>query len=74
MARSYRHNPGFGISKAASDKPYKRQEHGRERAAVRTALYADRDPPDRKAFGDRWCSPKDGKQWWAKATMRDMRK
>ena len=35
MARSRRKNPGCGTTTAASDKPFKQQEHRRERAALR---------------------------------------
>lgn len=53
---------------AESDKSFKRQEHRRERARVRTALMSADDfeeiiLPDRKEFGNGWKSDKDGKHY-----------
>jgi hypothetical protein len=59
---------------AESDKPYKKQEHGRERSRVKQAVNTDMPIPDPKKFGNRWGGPKDGKQYWSKATAKDMRK
>ena len=51
---------------AETDKPFKQQEHQRERSRLRDALNADReldeiDPPPPKLFGNPWASDKDGK-------------
>jgi hypothetical protein len=62
------------MTTAESDKPYKKQEHSRERSHVKQALNCDHLIPDPKEFGSRWKGPKDGKQYWAKATAKDMRK
>lgn len=64
MARSRRKNPGCGWTTAASDKPYKRQQHRRERAAVRSINLTAEEPPAGRAFGNPWHGEKDGKQWF----------
>jgi hypothetical protein len=53
---------------AESDKPYKVQEHRRERARVRTSLNSIDDfdellLPDSKEFGNEYNAPKDGRQY-----------
>jgi hypothetical protein len=53
---------------AESDKPYKVQEHKRERARVRTALNSADDfeeliLPDSKEFGNEYNAPKDGRHY-----------
>lgn len=77
MSRSRRKTPITGTTTAASDKPYKADEHQRERAAVKQALHVHADDtavPASKQFGDPWKAPKDGKQFFAAATDRDLRK
>ncbi|MEC5292280.1 MULTISPECIES: hypothetical protein [unclassified Aurantimonas] len=64
MARSRRNSPGCGWTTAASDKPYKQQEHRRERAAVRSIDLTAKEPPASRAFGNPWHGEKDGKQWF----------
>lgn len=64
MSRSQRKTPIIGITTAVSDKPFKRDEHRRERSTVRTILHASADDlavPMPRAFGDPWKAPKDGK-------------
>lgn len=66
MSRSLRKTPIFGMTTACSGKAFKRAEHHRERAAVRTRLGADCDAatlPGAKTFGDPWHGGKDGKKW-----------
>lgn len=64
MSRSRKKTPIGGITTAQTDKPFKRREHSRERAAVRDALVAGRDAPHPKTFGNPWSSDKDGKKYW----------
>ena len=66
MARSRKKTPITGVTTAETDKPFKQQEHQRERSRVRDALNADReldeiDTPPSKLFGNPWASGKDGK-------------
>lgn len=61
MGKSRKKNPIVGVTTASSDKPFKRAEHSRERAAVRTALARGDDAPSPRAFGDPWHGEKDGK-------------
>ena len=68
MSRSYKRNAITGYTMAESDKPYKIQEHKRERARVRTALnscddFEELSLPDPKEFGNEYNAPKDGKQF-----------
>lgn len=66
MSRSRRKTPIRGTTCARSDKPFKRIEHRRERAAVRARMTAQCDVtelPAAKTFGDPWRGAKDGKQW-----------
>ena len=68
MSRSYKRNAITGHTMAESDKPYKIQEHKRERARVRTALnscddFDELSLPDPKEFGNEYNAPKDGKQY-----------
>lgn len=56
----------MAMTTARSDKPFKRTEHRRERAAVRTGLGQGADAttlPHAKTFGDPWHGQKDGKTW-----------
>lgn len=66
MSRSRKKIPITGMTTAETEKEYKRQEHQRERAGVRTAL-ANFDTegaplPHPKEFGNPWGGPKDGKR------------
>jgi hypothetical protein len=66
MSRSRRKTPVTGLTTARSDKPYKVDEHQRERHHVRQRLKATADDIDpklhRRPYGDPWNAPKDGKQ------------
>ena len=61
MSRSRRKTPIVGVTSAASDKRFKKAEHGRERAAVRVTIDQGEEPPAAKQFGDPWKGEKDGK-------------
>lgn len=67
MTRSRRRNPIIPWSTAASDKPFKVDEHRSERRNVRTALASGIDLDDKrmnsKTYGDPGLAPKDGKQF-----------
>lgn len=67
MSRSKRRMPLIGLTCAQSDKPFKIDEHRKERRTSRALLQVTHDPDDRrlhsKVYGDTWNSPKDGKQW-----------
>lgn len=65
MGNSYRKTPIIGITTAASDKRFKKTEHGRERVAVKVALRQERPVPDPRLFGDPCLGEKDGKQYCA---------
>ena len=77
MARSVRKNPIFGFSCAESDKPYKVDEHRRERRVSRAILNVvqDGDHPalHKINFGDPCKAPKDGKQF-SRLHSRELRK
>lgn len=66
MARSRRKAPFMGITCARSDKPFKVDEHRKERRSTRTKLATGMSDDDRrmhsKVYGDPWNAPKDGKQ------------
>jgi hypothetical protein len=66
MSRSRRKTSFNGITTAASDKPFKVDEHRAERHAVRATIKHSLDGDDRalysKVYGDPWKAPKDGKQ------------
>jgi hypothetical protein len=65
MSRSRKKTPIHGNTCTESDKPYKVQEHRRERRAVRSRLLDDESlPPSPKEFGNPWKSGKDGKSHW----------
>lgn len=65
MSRSRRKTPISGITKAESDKWFKRSEHRRERRAVSTALISGEDDlPSPKQYGNPWRALKDGKSWF----------
>lgn len=65
MSNSRKKTPIVGMTNAPSDKPFKRAEHSRERAAVRVALAQGEEQPHGKQFGDLWNGEKDGKQFVA---------
>ncbi|MFT4046948.1 MAG: hypothetical protein QM661_09660 [Solimonas sp.] len=70
MSRSRKRTPVVAMTTAASDKPFKRAEHQRERAQVRQALRTTADDtrvPAARSFGDPCKSDKDGKHY-----MRDL--
>lgn len=74
MTRSRRKTPVIGITTAVSDKPYKVDEHRRERSAVRQHLKSTQDDvgiKHGKAYGNPWSSCKDGKQWLCKEPGRE---
>jgi len=64
MSRSRRKTPIMAIA-GDTDKPFKVQEHQKQRSRVKALLKQDpeADLPDEKEFGDPWDSMKDGKQW-----------
>lgn len=63
MSRSYRKTPICGMTTKASDRPFKKAEHKRERRAVNARDLTLDEPPAGKEFGNPWGAPKDGKQW-----------
>jgi hypothetical protein len=66
MARSYRKTPISGITKAESDKWFKRFFNKRNRAKVREML-SNEEYDKLQIFDPRydwWSSPKDGKRWY----------
>ncbi|GFE65100.1 hypothetical protein [Litoreibacter roseus] len=62
MSRSRRKTPITGITKAESDKRFKKVEHKRARQKLKAADLTEYTQPDPKAFGNPWASDKDGKQ------------
>lgn len=78
MSRSYRRMPMFGVTTAASEKPFKAAEHRRERHHVRQRLRVTLDDTDRRLhrepFGNPCAGPKDGKVYWMGAAAQDLRK
>lgn len=67
MSRSFRRTPITGITTSATEKPYKKDEHQRERTAVRQVLHTTQDDasvPHPKKYGNPWSGPKDGKRYW----------
>lgn len=66
MSRSRRHTPIHAVTGCESNKPFKQQEHRRERATVKTMLrmgYEDWQLPHPKKYGNEWASPRDGKTY-----------
>lgn len=67
MSRSRRKVPIISITTAESDKPFKVDEHRRERRTSRTILRTTQDSDDHrlhaKVFGDPWRGCKDGKYY-----------
>lgn len=75
MSRSRKKHPITGITMAETDKPFKQQEHQRERSAVRDALRTEKEiVPHPKEFGNPWSSAKDGKQVWTDNQEKAKRK
>lgn len=79
MSRSRKKTPIIGHTKADSDKPFKVQEHKRERRVVKHILTSaiDHDNmvlPDKEQYGNDWESPKDGKCWRDNPKDKWMRK
>lgn len=79
MSRSRKKTPIAGHTKSESDKPFKVQEHKRERRVVKHILTSavDHDSivlPDKEQYGNEWESPKDGKRWMKKPKEKWMRK
>lgn len=76
MSRSAKKAPVIGHSKSESDKPWKIDEHRRERRTVRQVLSATGDDADRRLHREDWGNPakapKDGKHYSPAA--RNMRK
>lgn len=67
MSRSHRKIPIASMTSAESDKPFKVDEHRRERRTSRVILRVTQDSDDRrlhtKVFGDPWRGCKDGKRY-----------
>jgi hypothetical protein len=74
MSRSFRKTPILPVTSAASDKPFKEQEHRRERRAVKIVLETRGEVPHRRTYGDPWRGDKDGKRFLDEPAPRDMRK
>lgn len=79
MSRSRKKTPIISHTKADSDKPFKVQEHKRERRVVKHILTSavDHDSmvlPDQERFGNEWNAPKDGKSWTDRPKDKWMRK
>ena len=67
MARSRRHVPISAVTCCESNKPFKKQEHGRERSKVKMMLhmgFEDYALPHPKHYGNEWASPRDGKEYF----------
>jgi len=59
----------MGISGGSTpQKKFKKQEHQRERTAVRCLINSEEyeNIPSQKKFGNEWDSPRDGKMWFGK--------
>ncbi len=75
MSRSRKKHPITGNTTAETDKPFKQQEHQRERSAVRDALKTEKEVlPHVKEFGDPRGSAKDGKTIWTENQDKAKRK
>lgn len=76
MARSRRHTKIFGISAtSSSEKRDKRKANRALRVAVRSAVARDDDVlPGLRQVSNIATFVKDGKSWYAGATVKDMRK
>jgi len=69
VSRSRKKTPIISHTKADSDKPFKVQEHKRERRTVKhhltkTGDYDSMVLSDKERFGNEWNAPKDGKHYW----------
>ena len=76
MSRSYRRTPIFGNATAASEKQDKRITSGIFRATERAQIAAGEEAviERRREALNPWSMAKDGKNWWSRATPKDMRK
>lgn len=74
MSRSRRKTPILGNANAASDKPFKADEHKRARSQAKQAIAQGKEPQDIRLYGDPWESPKDGKRYRHDADAKDLRK
>jgi len=79
VSRSRKKTPIISHTKADSDKPFKVQEHKRERRTVKhhltkTSDYDSMILPDKEQYGNDWESPKDGKCWRDNPKDKWMRK
>ena len=63
MSRSYRKTPICGMTTKDSDKPFKKAAHKQARRALNACDLTRDEPPAKKAHGNPWGAPKDGKQW-----------
>lgn len=70
MSRSRKKEPGGGLTVADSDKPYKLQEHRRERRQAAAALRRGEEPPVAD-YGNPYHAPKDGRQFWPEGPQAD---
>lgn len=64
MSRSYRKTPICGMTTQDSDKPFKKAAHKQARRAENARDLPLDEPPAKKAFGNPWGAPKDGKKWF----------
>ena len=68
MARSRRHTPIIGLTgnRSPGQKLFKKQEHSRERSAIKQKLKQGEyeNLPSPKQFGNEWDSPRDGKTYF----------
>ena len=78
MSRSRKKHPISGITKAESERSFKRAEHQRERHHVRQRLRVALDDADPRLhvvpFGNPYSGPKDGKRYDRAMTEKDLRK
>lgn len=79
MSRSYRKSPISPLTKAVSEKEYKRSANRQKRKAVKNLMrQISVDPevaeevvlPAEKEFGDPWVGPKDGKMYFTPRERR----
>ena len=70
MSRSRRKTPIIAMSCRETEKQFKKQEHGKFRAKVRS-VDLEADP---REFGNPWAGPKDGKQYIANRHPHLLRK
>lgn len=73
--KSVRRTKRFGITTAQSEKQDKRLANRRFRRQATLAVLAEREPPHRiEETSNVYSFAKDGRQYWAKAQPKDMRK